>query len=334
MKLKQQVYMEQNILDYEFGQELYKKFYDKCADFHMIESHNKIKELQSRPNEDFCEMKSYVILGTRKTHKYTENKKVSDFIVPWTSSGCSAKCLYCYLVCNYNKCSYFRLFVNREQMMDKLLKTASKSLPSTVFEIGSNSDLVLENILTDNLPWVIEKFAKPEQGLITFPTKFSTVNPLLDLKHQGRVIFRMSVNPDKIIKEIEIGTSNLKARVEAINKMVEADYKVGILIAPIILVDDYKQQYKKMLEYMYDNLSGKAKKIIFFELIFMTYSYVHRKINHVAFPKAPELYSQEKMTGRGRGRYCYREDVRAEAKAFILELMKKYFKDNEIKYII
>ena len=34
----------------------------------------------------------------------------------YTSSGCTAACMYCYLVCNYNKCAYLRLFVNREQM--------------------------------------------------------------------------------------------------------------------------------------------------------------------------------------------------------------------------
>lgn len=57
-------------------------------------------------------------------------------------------CLYCYLVCNFNKCSYLRLFVNREEMLEKIIKTANKSDKELVFEIGSNSDLVLENMIT------------------------------------------------------------------------------------------------------------------------------------------------------------------------------------------
>lgn len=57
-------------------------------------------------------------------------------------------CLYCYLVCNFNKCSYLRLFVNREEMIEKIIKTANKSDKELVFEIGSNSDLVLENMIT------------------------------------------------------------------------------------------------------------------------------------------------------------------------------------------
>ena len=57
-------------------------------------------------------------------------------------------CIYCYLVCNFNKCSYLRLFVNREEMLNKIIKTANKSDKELVFEIGSNSDLVLENMIT------------------------------------------------------------------------------------------------------------------------------------------------------------------------------------------
>ena len=38
--------------------------------------------------------------------------------------------------------------MNREEMLDKIIKTANKSDRELVFEIGSNSDLVLENMIT------------------------------------------------------------------------------------------------------------------------------------------------------------------------------------------
>ena len=129
-------------------------------------------------------------------------------------------CLYCYLVCNFNKCSYLRLFVNREEMLDKIIKYANNSDKDLVFEIGSNSDLILENMITNNLVWTIENFvSKSEKGMLTFPTKFDMVDPILNLDHQGKIIVRMSVNPQEIIHEIEIGTSPLKNRVQAINKL-------------------------------------------------------------------------------------------------------------------
>ena len=38
--------------------------------------------------------------------------------------------------------------MNREEMLEKIIKTANKSDRELVFEIGSNSDLVLENMIT------------------------------------------------------------------------------------------------------------------------------------------------------------------------------------------
>mgnify|MGYP000567970919 CR=1 FL=1 len=72
------------------------------------------------------------------------------------------------------------------------------------FEIGSNSDLVLENTITGNLLYTIPRFAEEGEGKLTFPTKFHMVEPLLDLDHRGKVIFRMSVNPQPIIQKIEL----------------------------------------------------------------------------------------------------------------------------------
>ena len=109
------IYYEPSVLGYELGKILRQKFSD--VPWIPIENHNNIEELRQRPNSDFARMKQYLIVGVRKTHKYVPNHKSSDFLVPYTSSGCSAACLYCYLVCNYNKCSYLRLFVNREQML-------------------------------------------------------------------------------------------------------------------------------------------------------------------------------------------------------------------------
>ena len=99
------------------------------------------------------------------------------------------------------------------------IKTAEKSKKELTFEIGSNSDLVLENTITGNLVWTIEKFAKNQKGYLTFPTKFDMIDDLIGLEHRGRIIIRVSMNPEEIIKKVEFGTSHLNNRIEAINKL-------------------------------------------------------------------------------------------------------------------
>lgn len=324
------MFFEPDALEYDLGKELKHKFGD--LEWTPITSHNRIEELTNKPNSEFGKMKRYLIIGVRKTHKFVENHKISDYLVPYTSSGCSASCLYCYLVCNYNKCSYLRLFVNREKMLEKIIKTADGSDRPLTFEIGSNSDLVLENTITNNLIWTIENFKDTKKGFITFPTKFDMVDPLLNLNHKGRVIFRMSVNPEYIIKKIEFGTSPLDGRIDAINKMCEAGYKTGLLIAPIVQLDGWEKLYSDLISVLSEKLTAKAKKQLFIECIFMTYSFVHRAINKEAFPNAIDLYSTEKMTGGGRGKYYYRQELKQNGEEFLRRELSRKLGEAEISY--
>ncbi|MGE5455929.1 MAG: SPL family radical SAM protein [Ignavibacteriales bacterium] len=326
------IYFEPNIFNYELGKMLMEKYKD--VPWIKIESHNRIEELQKRSNADFVEMKKYIIIGVRKTHKYVPNTKSSDFLVPYTSSGCSAMCMYCYLVCNYNKCSYLRIFVNVEQMLNNLIKKSKETGKICTFEIGSNSDLILENQITGNLKTTIERFGKDGRGFITFPTKFSMVDSILNLNHNGKTIVRMSLNPQEIITKVEFGTSNLEKRINAINKLSDAGYKVGILIAPVVFVDNWRNLYLELLDQMEEKLSDKVKESLMIEIIFMTYSYVHNAINEEAFPNEIKLYNKDIMTGRGMGKYWYKKEYRDEAEKFFREEIKKRFSNAVIMYIV
>ncbi|BAK99241.1 spore photoproduct lyase [Oscillibacter valericigenes Sjm18-20] len=325
------VYYEPNALDYELGKMLQAKYAD--LPWVEIENHNHIPELTAADNRNFPKLKSHLIIGVRKTHKYVPNHKVSDWLVPYTSSGCRAMCLYCYLVCNYNKCAYLRLFVNREQMLDGLLKKAAAAPFPQTFEIGSNSDLVLENTITDNLRDTIERFGSEGRGHLTFPTKFDMVHPLLNLNHRGKTIIRMSVNPQDIIHRIELGTSPLHARIQALNHVADAGYPVGLLIAPVILLPDWKRLYDELIEQLADELSKKVRQTGFIEIILMTYSFVQNAINTDAFPGAVQLLNRESMTGRGRGKYCYRKDIRIEAESFLRQKLSQQLGTMPILYI-
>ncbi len=326
------IYYEKEVENYELGKQLFEKYKDVPRE--IIDNHNNIEEMRKKENKEFPKMKKNLIIGIRKTHKFVENYKVSDYLVPYTSSGCTAMCMYCYLVCNYNKCAYLRIFVNREQMLEKIIKVANQSEKELTFEIGSNSDLILENTITGNLDWTIKEFSKTNKGYLTFPTKFDMVDSICEIEHNGRIIPRMSVNPEQIINRVEFGTSRLKERVIAINKLKAAGYKVGILIAPVIFVENWKEEYENLIKYLKANLSEEVQKDVFFEVIFMTYSYVHRKINEEAFPNAITLYDQNLMTGRGRGKYMYKADIKEEGKKFFSENLKKYFPENKIIYIV
>lgn len=219
-------------------------------------------------------------------------------------------------------------------MLEKIIKTIDKSERELVLEIGSNSDLILENTITNNLVWTIENFQTKKKGKLTFPTKFGMVDSILNLNHKGNIIARMSVNPEDIIRQVEFGTSPLDKRIEAINKLSQAGYEVGIIIAPVIFVENWENIYLELIKKLESSLSEKAKGNVFFEVIFMTYSYVHMKINEEAFQSTIQIFNKELMTGRGKGKYWYNEKMRQEGTKFFNENLTKYFPNNRIAYIV
>ena len=78
------IYYEKEILNYPLGKELMDKYKD--TEKIEIENHNNIEEMRKKQNSEFMNMKQNLIIGVRKTHKFVENHKTSDFLVPYTSS--------------------------------------------------------------------------------------------------------------------------------------------------------------------------------------------------------------------------------------------------------
>lgn len=331
--IPQRVYVENGCEAYALGRILTEKYRSMGVDLISIDDHNKIPELRERPDADFPQLKRYLVLGIRKSLTHQRNNKTSDFLVPYTSSGCSAMCLYCYLVCTYYKSAYLRVFVNRTQMMEKLKKAAEK-YPGSVFEIGSNSDLVLENSVSGNLEWTIEQFADVPNARLTLPTKFDMVDGLVPLRHGHNVTIRMSLNPDEVIRRVEFGTSRLDERINALNKLHSAGYDVGILIAPVILMDGYETLYDGLLQRMSERIDPMILSGVPLEIIFMTYGTVTKQINEQAFPGAVPLYNKDNMAFCGRARYGYTQPTKAEVSEFLRKRIAHWLPKAQIAYIV
>ena len=135
-----------------------------------------------------------------------------------------------------------------------------------------------------------------------------------------------------LLKKQNFGTSPLQNRINAINKLAKVGYKIGIIIAPVILVDNWQTLYKNLIIQLENSLCTEAKKKVFFEVIFMTYSFIHRAINTEAFPKAIDLYDDEKMKNRGLGKYSYKQSYREDGEKYLKDLLSRYFPKNKIIY--
>ena len=215
-----------------------------------------------RPLEPSCEFfkvnSNVVYLTVRGREPYYSNSRIADFSVPFTSSvGYHPKCK--------GKCFY--IYVNREEIMIRLLAEAAKNRDAW-FEVGEFSDMVAEDRIDGNLSWLVEEFAKGERGFMTFTTAFSPPANLYSTSHKGRTIIRMKLNPDEIIKTYESQTSPLGARIHSINKLTYAGFPCGIVISPICLNEDWQKLYKELFDILEATLCEEFKKIGTVELVF------------------------------------------------------------------
>ena len=100
------------------------------------------------------------------------------------------------------------------------------------------------------------------------------------------------------------------------------------------MLPGWKEQYSELLRKLHDNLSRGAKHGLSIEVIFMTYSYVHRMINSEAFPNAVDLYDKELMTGRGMGKYCYKQRFKEDGEQFLRSEIANHLPETKIEYIV
>ena len=77
------IFYEKDTINYQLGKELFKKYEDVPKI--EIDNHNNIEEMRKKSNKEFVQMKRNLIIGIRKTHKFVENHKTSDYLVPYTS---------------------------------------------------------------------------------------------------------------------------------------------------------------------------------------------------------------------------------------------------------
>ncbi|MDQ7794307.1 MAG: radical SAM protein [bacterium] len=329
----QALYVERGAERYPLGETLVRRYLGRGVPVHWVDDHNRIPELRAWPDRTLPQKKRLLILGVRKTIRLVPNRLSADYILPFTSSGCPAMCVYCYLLCTFFTNSYLRVFVNRDEIWRAVDRKEAHTDRDIVVEIGSNSDLVLEDTLTGSLQWAIDRFSGLRRLQGTLATKFAAVEPLLALDHRRRTRLRVSVNPEPIVRRLEVGTAPLDRRLEAARMLHQAGYPVGVNLAPVVLEDGWERDYGQLLDRLEAELPESLKRTLFFEIIFMTYGVANCRLWAEVSPRIRQPYDPARMRPKGRGKYAYRPEVRGPAEAFFRRELKRRFPQAILTYV-
>lgn len=282
--------------------------------------------------------KRSLVVSKKKVGSFQTCKPSADYMLPLVS-GCMGQCEYCYLHKQLGDKPFVRVFVNLEDIYQKAISYMEHSEKEvTVFEGSATSDPLCVEPYTHSLAKTILFFANEPRGRFRFVTKYSDVDGLIHLDHNGKTEIRFSINTEYVRTSYEHGTANIEARIHAASKVMAAGYPVGFLIAPVFLYDNWKEEYEEVIRKLRDALPEQGRYPVTFEVITHRYTPKAKELIGEIFPESTLPMNEEERTYKygqfGYGKYTYKKEDMREVKAFFQEKLSKYFPNGEIKYII
>jgi spore photoproduct lyase len=255
------------------------------------------------------------------------------------AEGCPAHCQYCYLAGSLQGPPAIRVFGNLPLILDNTLRY---DMPGriTSFEASCYTDPLSIEHLTGSLTETIKFFGKRNDAHLRFVTKFDSVDPLLDLDHNGHSRWRLSLNANPISRRLEGGTSSISARIKALRKLAlprsvgGGAYPIGVVLAPIMPIENWQQEYSLLFDELKQNLDFEND--LTFELITHRFTAGSKEVLSGWYPNSSLEMNEETRAAKtnkfGGTKYVYTRQVMTEMKTFFHQEIQQRFPKAKILY--
>ncbi|OFI07784.1 spore photoproduct lyase [Clostridium acetireducens DSM 10703] len=334
------VLFEKGALDYELGKYIYNRFKNDSNVEIIKLSSNKI--ISSIPGENMYEKyragKKTLVVGVKKSLKFQSCKPSAHYQLPLVT-GCMGQCEYCYLNTQLGNKPFVRVYANIDEILNQAKKYIQARSPEiTIFEGSATSDPIPVEPYTNSLKTCIEYFAGEQLAKFRFVTKYNDIDSLLQVNHNSHTEIRFSLNTYSIINEYEHFTASAHKRIEAAAKLARHGYPIGFIIAPVFIYENWKEEYRKLIDMLHKTLPQDLKVPIGFEVISHRFTTKAKNTILEIFPETTLPMKEEERKFKygqfGYGKYIYPNEQLQEIKNFFKEELSDKFKDAHIKYII
>jgi len=325
-------FIDPRALRYDHGKKIKEKL--EAYDIPIVNSRTVAIQC-STPAEAYAKSKKTVYVTVNSQKKLPVCKPSADYQFS-LSSSCPANCEYCYLQSTQGEKPYMKIFANIEDIFQVVKQHIDNNLPNiTTFECASITDPVALEHFSGSLKKSIEFFSQTSNGRLRLVTKFDNVDSLLDIKHNKHTKFRFSINSRYVINSFEHNTSSFEERIEAAKKIGAVGYPLGFIVAPIMIYDNWKAEYKELFERLREALRAYNDEITF-ELIQHRFTNTAKELILERFPNTKldleENKRQLKWGPYGKFKYVYLKEHSKEIKDYISELINKNFEKAIIEY--
>ncbi len=202
---------------------------------------------------------------------------------------------------------------------------------SPTYEVSCYTDPLGIEHLTGSLNMCIRHFGTRENGHLRWVSKFDAVDELLDLPHNGHTRCRMSVNAAPISGRFEGGTASVTARLQALRRLAlprskgGGGYPVGLVIAPIMPIDDWMSHYERLFDQI--SVAFDFNCDLTFELISHRFTPGSKEVLQQWYPQTSldmdEATRSVKRNKFGGTKYVYSSDT--------MKMLRRFFEGEIAK---
>ncbi|MBW4551335.1 MAG: radical SAM protein [Aphanocapsa sp. GSE-SYN-MK-11-07L] len=250
------------------------------------------------------------------------------------AEGCPAHCQYCYLAGSLSGPPVIRVYANLPQILENLSAYERSGSPTT-YEVSCYTDPLEIEHLTGSLAAAIRYFGTRQDGHLRWVSKFDHVEGLLDLPHNGHTRCRVSVNAAPISDRLEGGTASVPARLQGLRRLgLEGGYRLGVVIAPIMPIEDWRSHYTQLLDQISTALDFESD--LSFELISYRFTPGSKDVLLSWYPNTKlDLNEANRVVKRNRFggiKYVYDPKTMRELRQFFEQELAKRFPPAKLLY--
>jgi len=201
--------------------------------------------------------------------------------------------------------------------------TLNNNKPLSV-NISEYSDVMSLDHLTNMLDELMKYVNKDKEFNFKFRTKAANISNLLKYNGNGQVRVTFGLNTDYIINNFEIGAASLDERINAVNKLInKGGYRIDLSIEPIIIYDNYEDDYKKFIKRIKKEIDLAKIDNIKFGMV--RYKTVLKNFISKTFSDSNLISSFDKLVAPQKGdkRWRYDKDERIKIYSMIKNELKE-----------
>jgi len=217
--------------------------------------------------------------------------------------NCIYDCEYCFLQGKHMSAHYL-LFINYEDFFLEIKKKLKiNNSQKNYFFSGYVCDSLALDGITGFVDYFLPIFKKNKNAVLEIRTKSIQINKILKYKSFNNCVIAFSFTPENISKLVEHKVPSVKKRIDAMKKLVEKGWKIGLRFDPIVPACNFGKIYEELFKKIANSIPEKNIHSISFGMMRFPKKMFKKiikenndtKINNLSFENRNGIYTYSKV---------------------------------------